>query len=212
MCDNTMELDTEEWYDCLAYIISREIWNKDEIKVIDFGGEGGIAYDNIYIRLEDFEHNLNWNILELPFVVNKYKEEQKENVKWHTEIDDIAEEVDIIYSDASIECVLDWKEKMIEFCSKQPKYIFLHRANVGDYETFKAKVLVPVEHKYGLSENENQFQTWFINQEEFLTHMNLLGYSLIQKTLYDIHTKHRPLDEKVPETPKERTSLILKKN
>jgi len=209
---NTKQINTDNWHDTIARITSKEFSPSDEIKILDFGGGDGDGYHEINKRLAPLGYNLNWNILELPFFVDKYKKQENKNLKWHSKICDVEQKIDILYSDASIQCVLKWKEKMDELCSTNPKYVFINRIPLVNHDTFKARVFRRPEYMYGISGNDDEFQVWFINEEEFIGHMDCLGYSLIQKTFHSIHNQYEPLVlDSNPDEPKERKSLVFKK-
>ena len=208
-------ITTEGWYDQVSYLISKTFHDSDEIKILYFGGGDGIAYNEINARLAPLEYNLNWNIVELPHTIEKYKNPEKKCPLWHTEISNVDEKINVIYSDAAIQCILDWKKTLSELCSKNSEWIFIRRLPSGDFETVKAKTQDPItkesvdkrEGIYGLSDNSETLEFWFLNEREFVGHMNSLGYSVYAKYLYGFHREYSLIQKQ-----KESSSLNGRKN
>jgi len=184
----TKQIDTERWYDTLAHITSREFSDSDEIKVLDFGGGDGVAYDEMNQRLAPLEYNLNWSIVEIPEVIQRYKNPKNKYPKWYLNVSDVEGEIDVAYTDGAIQSILDWKKTLEELCSKNPKWIFIHRLPAGDFETAKAKCYEERrEFKYGISDDSETLEFWFFNYKDFVEQLSPLGYSVDDSYLYGYH-------------------------
>jgi len=212
------KITTEDWYDIVACLTSKQFCDSDEIKILDFGGGDGNAYVEINLRLAPLEYKLNWNIVELPFVIDKHKDPEKKYPLWHLEASDVDKKMDVVYADASIQAILEWKKILSELCSKNPELIFFHRLTAGDFETAKAKTSVDSrEGSYGLTENSETLEFWFFNSEDFLEQLDSLGYSLYNSYLYGYHDDWSLIeDEKINSQthrrkPRSRVSLIFEK-
>ena len=212
------KISTKDWYDMVAHLTSKQFCDSDEIKILDFGGGDGVAYDEINQRLGPLEYHLDWNIVEIAGVIEKYKNPQNEYPLWHLQVSDVDKEIDVVYADGAIQCVSEWEKTLAELCSKNPKWIFIHRLPAGDFKTAKAKTRADRrEVEYGLDDNSDTLVFWFFNIEDFLEQLDSLGYSLYDSHLYGYHYDWFLIeDEKINsqthrKKPRSRVSLVFEK-
>ncbi len=152
----------------LISVIKKYLNKNSKIKVLDFGGGFGIAY---YILKESFKKNfinLNYTILEIPYV-SKFGKKLSPEIRFIEKFD--KKKYDLIYSSSTIQYSKDWKLDILKFIELNPNYIFLSDVFVGKIPTF-----ISLQTYY-----ESTIPHWFINFDEFNDIFIKSGYKLISK-------------------------------
>jgi putative methyltransferase (TIGR04325 family) len=146
--------------------------------IVDFGGGDAIAYREIVAELPKY---INYVIVELPEVYNKYKDKYP-NISWSLTI---PKTTDIIYCNASLQYNNIWKI-LSEFINTNTKLIVLERTPIGEYET---KSLIQPDITYGVDGIPGK--TWMYNLYEVNDWMFEREFQLEFFEIYDTPRKNR---------------------
>jgi len=203
MDKKTKEKKTRAFHKKICNILTNNY--EEHIRVLDFGGRDGCHYEEFKGRLNN--HHLEWNIVEIPSICKKHK--HKKHLSYYESIEE-APQVDVVYSKSSLHYSLDYKKTLTQLASLKPHFMFFHVVPVGDHDTVLVQQTNKWAKTYGGYGAQQNMQFWFMNETEFTSHMQELGYEKKFKTFHYNHPCFKPLEHPLNGKP-DSNSFIFKR-
>jgi putative methyltransferase (TIGR04325 family) len=167
---------TSNYRESLLPLLTSLVYNKNGVRILDFGGGIGFAY---YQTIYGLTRNkgIEYHIVERESVCKAgtdfFKTKQPRPL-FFTELSQTEGPYDIIHLGSVIHYVEDWKQLLSQLCLLSRRYLLLVDVPAGNIPTF-----VTVQHYYGA-----KIPAWFFNIEEILRAIKSFGCDLIFKSVY----------------------------
>jgi putative methyltransferase (TIGR04325 family) len=171
-----------------AYVIARAAWKRDRISLLDWGG--GIGHYYIISKALLPEIEIDYHCKDLPLLCQAGRELLPEAKFYENEEDCFAQTYDLVLASSSLQYSEDWKAIAQRLALATGSYLYITRFPI--VHRFTSFVVVQRPYRYGY---QTEYLCWFLNREEFLTHMRTLEMELIREFLI----QERPHVHKAPE-------------
>jgi putative methyltransferase (TIGR04325 family) len=171
-----------------AYVIARAAQKKDRISLLDWGGGLGHYYILSKALLPEIE--IDYHCKDLPLLCQAGRELLPEAKFYEDEEECFAQTYDLVLASSSLHYSEDWKGVAQRLALATRSYLYITRFPIVHRLT--SFVVVQRPYRYGY---QTEYLCWFLNREEFLTHMSAVGMELIREFLI----QERPHVHKAPD-------------
>ena len=171
-----------------AYVIARASWKRDRISLLDWGG--GIGHYYIISKALLPEIEIDYHCKDLPLLCQGGRELLPEARFHENEEECFARTYDLVLASSSLHYSEDWKSIAQRLALATRSYLYITRFPIVHRVT--SFVVVQRPYRYGY---QTEYLCWFLNREEFLTHMNTLEMDLVREFLI----QERPQVHEAPE-------------
>jgi putative methyltransferase (TIGR04325 family) len=171
-----------------AYAITLAARKKDRISLLDWGG--GIGHYYIISKALLPEVTIDYHCKDLPLLCEGGRELLPEARFYDNEEECFAPTYDFVLASSSLQYSEDWKRIAQRLSLATRSYLYITRIPIVPRKPSFVVVQRPYQYGY-----ETEYLCWFLNQEEFLTHMRTLGMELIREFLI----QERPHVHNAPE-------------
>jgi putative methyltransferase (TIGR04325 family) len=183
-----------------GYVIARAAWKRDRISLLDWGGGIGHYYVISKALLPEIE--IDYHCKDLPLICQGGRELLPE-AKFHEDEEEcFAQTYDLVLASSSLHYSEDWKGVAQRLALATRSYLYITRFPI--VQRLTSFVVVQRPYRYGY---QTEYLCWFLNREEFLTHMRTLEMDLIREFLI----QERPNVHKAPEQGEYRGFLFRPK-
>ena len=171
-----------------AYAIALAARKKDRISLLDWGG--GIGHYNIISQALLPEVTIDYHCKDLPLLCQGGRELLPEAKFYENEEQCFASAYDLVLASGSIHYCEDWQRIAQRLALATRSHLYITRIPVVHRKSSFVVVQRPYQYGY-----ETEYLCWFLNREEFLTHMRILEMELIREFLI----QERPHVHNAPE-------------
>jgi putative methyltransferase (TIGR04325 family) len=171
-----------------ADVIARAAQKKDRISLLDWGGGLGHYYILSKALLPEIE--IDYHCKDLPLLCQAGRELLPEAKFYEDEEECFAQTYDLVLASSSLHYSEDWKGVAQRLALATRSYLYITRFPIVHRLT--SFVVVQRPYRYGY---QTEYLCWFLNREEFLTHMSAVGMELIREFLI----QERPHVHKAPD-------------
>jgi putative methyltransferase (TIGR04325 family) len=171
-----------------AYVMARASWKKDRISLLDWGGGIGQYYLIGKALLPEIE--IDYHCKDVPILCQGGRELLPE-AKFHENEDEcFARTYDLVLASSSLHYSEDWKSNAQRLAAATRSYLYITRFPIVHREASFVAIQRPYRYGY-----QTEYLCWFLNRQEFLTHMAALEMELLREFLI----QERPHVYKAPE-------------
>jgi putative methyltransferase (TIGR04325 family) len=171
-----------------AYAIALAAHKKDQISLLDWGG--GIGHYYLISKAVLPGVTIDYHCKDLPLLCEAGRELLPEANFYENEEECFARTYDLVLASSSLHYSEDWKNIAQRLALATRSYLYITRIPIIHRVT--SFVVVQRPYRYGY---ETEYLCWFLNREEFLTHMDSLEMELVREFLI----QERPVVHKAPE-------------
>lgn len=171
-----------------AYAIALAARKKDRISLLDWGG--GIGHYYVFSKALLPEVTIDYHRKDLPLLCEGGRELLPEATFYENEEECFAPTYDFVLASSSLHYSEDWKRIVQRLARATRSYLYITRIPIIHRKSSFVVVQRPYQYGY-----ETEYLCWFLNREEFLTHMSILGMELIREFLI----QERPHVHNAPE-------------
>ena len=171
-----------------AYVIARASRKKDRISLLDWGG--GIGHYYIIGKALLPEIEIDYHCKDLPLLCRGGRELLPEAKFHENEEECFARTYDLVLASSSLHYSEDWKSVAQRLAVATRSYLYITRLPIVHRLTSFVAVQRPYQYGY-----QTEYLCWFLNREEFLTHMGAFEMELVREFLI----QERPHVHKAPE-------------
>jgi putative methyltransferase (TIGR04325 family) len=183
-----------------GYVIARAAWKRDCISILDWGGGIGHYYLISKALLPEIE--IEYHCKDVPILCQGGRELLPEVKFYEKEEECFTRTYDLVLTSSSLQYSEDWKGIAEQLALATHSYLYITRFPIVHRPTSFVAVQRPYRYGY-----QTEYLCWFLNRQEFLTHMSTLEMELIREFL--IH--ERPHVQKAPEQGEYRGFLFRPK-
>lgn len=123
----------------LSLVVAMALATHDKLTILDFGGGMGIQYIELLAKVPDARTKVRYHIVEGQSLNKNLPPDLKHfpNLSFHTSLEDIQENVDIIHTGSSIQYIEDWKNLLTRLTQQfKAKYLIFSDLLAGNVPTF----------------------------------------------------------------------------
>jgi len=171
-----------------AYVLARASWKRDRISLLDWGG--GIGHYYIISKALLPEIEIDYHCKDLPLLCRGGREFLPEAKFHENEEECFARTYDLVLASSSLHYSEDWKSVAQRLAVSTRSYLYITRFPI--VHRLPSFVAVQRPYRYGY---QTEYLCWFLNRQEFLTHMGTLEMDLVREFLI----QERPHVHKAPE-------------
>jgi putative methyltransferase (TIGR04325 family) len=171
-----------------AYVIARASWKKDRISLLDWGGGIGQYYLISKALLPEIE--IEYHCKDVPILCQGGREFLPEVRFYEKEEECFARTYDLVLASSSLHYSEDWKSIAEQLALATRSYLYITRFPIVHQLPSFAVLQRPYRYGY-----QTEYLCWFLNRQEFLTHMRSLEMDFIREFLI----YERPHVHKAPE-------------
>lgn len=149
-------------------------FQRDEVRILDFGGGMGVDYIHLTSSVPDLKH-IDYHIVENSSMckLGSHLFEDDPQVHFHSSLPTDLATVDIIYICTALQYIEDYPALLKDLCNYHPEYFLFVKLAAGEIPTY-------------VSSQRNLRNAvvghWFINIKEIESLMSSNGYILIYKS------------------------------
>lgn len=145
--------------------------SKKKLKILDFGGGIGTTYLAVSKNLP--KTSFGYHIVDIGRVCEEGRKifKKDKRVFFHRKMPNIGG-VDIVYIGSSLQYVDEWKKKLAQLASYEPRYFLFDDLHAGVIPTF-----VTLQKYYS-----SKIPCWFFNSDEVVSTMKKLNFDLVFKS------------------------------
>jgi putative methyltransferase (TIGR04325 family) len=180
-----------------AYAIALAARKKDRISLLDWGG--GIGHYYIISKALLPEVTIDYHCKDLPLLCGGGRELLPEAKFYENEEECFARVYDLVLASSSLHYREDWQRIAQRLALAARSYLYITRLPIIHRKA--SFVVVQRPYRYGY---ETEYLCWFLNREEFLTHMSTLEMELVREFLI----QERPHVHNAPEQAEYRGFLF----
>jgi putative methyltransferase (TIGR04325 family) len=159
-----------------AYAIALAARKKDRISLLDWGG--GIGHYYIISKALLPEVTIDYHCKDLPLLCEGGRELLPEANFYEDEEECFEPTYDFVLASSSLQYCEDWKRIAQRLALATRSYLYITRIPIIHRKASFVVVQRPYQYGY-----ETEYLCWFLNREEFLTHMSTLEMELIREFL-----------------------------
>ncbi len=171
-----------------AYVIAQASWKRDRISLLDWGGGIGQYYLIGKALLPEIE--IEYHCKDVPILCQGGRELLPEAKFYENEDECFARTYDLVLASSSLHYSEDWKGIAERLALATCSYLYITRFPIVHREASFVAIQRPYQYGY-----QTEYLCWFLNRQDFLTHMSTLEMELIREFLI----YERPHVHKAPE-------------
>jgi putative methyltransferase (TIGR04325 family) len=171
-----------------AYTIALAARKKDRISLLDWGGGIGHYYIMSKALLPDV--TIDYHCKDLPLLCEGGRKLLPDANFYENEEECFARAYDLVLASSSLHYCEDWQRIAQRLALATRSYLYITRLPIINRKA--SFVVVQRPYRYGYN---TEYLCWFLNREEFLTHVSTLEMDLVREFLI----QERPYVHEAPE-------------